>query len=185
MILKKSLALLAVVLLVAAVATPGFAQMKKAPAERGKAELKTPEGNITIDYGRPSIKGQAVQGADPLSVPFPLPGDFWRMGNNAATVLTTPVDLTFGNVKVPKGSYTLWLHKTAADKFDLVFNSQTGQWGTSHDTSKDVYNVSLTKAAIPNSVELFLIELKEAPKGGVFEMSWGTSKFTTNFQFAK
>ena len=61
MILKKSLALLAVVLLVAAVATPGFAQMKKAPAERGKAELKTPEGNITIDYGRPSMAGRTCR----------------------------------------------------------------------------------------------------------------------------
>ena len=177
MIMKKSLALLAVVLLVAAVATPGFAQMKKAPAQRGKAELGTPGGSITIDYGRPSLAGR-----DMLSQL--KEGDFWRMGQNQATVFTTPVDLTFGKVTVPKGSYSLWLAKTG-EKYDLVFNSQTGQWGTDHDPSKDVYKVSMAASNLPNPVETFTIDLKAAAQGGAFEMSWGSTKLAANLQFAK
>jgi Protein of unknown function (DUF2911) len=66
-----------------------------------------------------------------------------------------------------------------------VFNSQTGQWGMQHDTSKDVYQVPLKKAALSSPVEVFQIELKSAPKGGVFELSWGTTKLSTDFQFAQ
>jgi hypothetical protein len=172
MVSKKSLVLIAVALLIATVSFPGFAQ-----APRGKAQLKTPGGDITVDYGRPALKGR-----DMLSQ---LPDkDFWRMGMNQATVLTTPVDLTFGTVKVPKGSYSLWLLK-AGDGFNLVFNSQTGQWGTNHDPSKDVFKVQMTKAALPASVETFTIDLKEASGGGTFEMSWGATKLSANFQFAK
>ncbi len=68
-----------------------------AQAERGKAELKAGSGAITVDYGRPSLKGR-----DMLSQL--QEGAFWRMGMNQATVLTTPVDLSFGATKVAQGS---------------------------------------------------------------------------------
>jgi hypothetical protein len=171
--LKKALALVACMLL----AVSCFAQMGK-PAPRGKAELKAGTANITVDYGQPALGGQ-----DRLSQL--KEGSFWRMGNNQATVITTPVDLTFGSVKVPKGAYSLWLKRVAQDKFELVFNSQTGQWGMSHDPTKDVYQIPMTKEALSNSVEIFLIELKDAPKGGVFSLSWGTAKLSADFQFVK
>jgi hypothetical protein len=172
MVLNKSLVLVATALLIAAFAVPGFTQ-----SPRGNAQLKAPAGNITVDYGRPSLKGR-----DMLSQL--KEGSFWRMGQNQATVITAPVDLSFGAVKTAKGSYSLWLQK-AGEGFNLIFNSQTGQWGTDHDPSKDVYKVPMTKAALPSPVELFTIDLKEAPNGGVFEMTWGTTKLSANFQFAK
>jgi hypothetical protein len=167
---KKILGLTVCLLL----AISSFAQ---GPA-RGKAELKAGAGSITIDYGRPLL-----QGRDMLSKL--QEGSFWRMGNNMATVLTTPVDLTFGSTKVPKGAYSLWLKRTAPEKYELVFNSQTGQWGMQHDASKDVYQVQLKKGSLPNSVESFTIELKEAPKGGTFVLNWGTTLMDAGFQFAQ
>jgi hypothetical protein len=179
MILKKTLVPTVIALLIAAFAVPGPAQVpaKKAPAGRGKAELKTPDGTITVDYGRPSLAGR-----DMLSQLNE--GDFWRMGQNQATVLTTPTDLTFGKVKVPKGSFSLWLQRTG-ERYDLIFNSQTGQSGMDHDPSKDLYKAPMTKANTPNSVEVFTLDLKPVPQGGVFEMNWGTTKLSTDFQFAK
>jgi hypothetical protein len=177
MILKKLLALTIVVLLIAAFSVAGSAQVpaKKAPPARGKAELKAPAGNITVDYGRPALKGRDM--LSQLSE-----GDFWRMGMNQATVLTTPADLTFGKVKVPKGSYSLWLLKTGT-AYNLVFNSQTGQWGTDHDPSKDLYKVPMTSSTAPNSEETFTLDLKPAPQGGVFEMAWGTTRLSAPFQY--
>ena len=169
--LKKALVLLVCV----GLATSCFAQMKMAP--RGKAELSAGTGSITVDYGRPELKGR-----DMLSQL--QAGQFWRMGSNMATVLNTPVDLTFGSTKIPKGAYSLWLKLAAPDKFELVFNSQTGQWGTQHDPSKDVFQVPMKKAALPSSVETFTLELKGAPKGGVFILNWGTTALSTDFQFA-
>jgi hypothetical protein len=93
-----------------------FAQMKMAP--RGKAELSAGTGSITVDYGRPELKGRDMLAQ--LQV-----GQFWRMGMNQAAVLTTPVDLTFGSVKIPKGAYSIWLKLAAAEKFELVLILQT------------------------------------------------------------
>lgn len=159
-------------LLTAVLAVPASAQ-----GERGKAELVAGSGVITIDYGRPSLKGrdmfsQLQEGA------------FWRMGRNEATVLTTPVDLAFGATRIVKGAYSLWLKKTG-ETFQLVFNSQTGQWGTQHDPAKDVASVTMTKAPLPAPVEAFTVGLVPAPKGGTLDLSWGAAKLSAPFELAK
>jgi hypothetical protein len=166
---KKALGLLFCI----AMAVSCFAQ-----GSRGKAELKAGSGSITIDYGRPALKGRDM--LSQLQV-----GQFWRMGSNMATVLTTPVDLDFGAIKVPKGAYSLWLKRKEPERFELVFNSQTGQWGMQHDVSKDVYAVPMKEGHLANSVEIFAIDLKSAPKGGVFILNWGTTSLSTDFQFAQ
>ena len=170
MTLKKVLSGIVCGMLCALLVVPGFAQ-----GGRGKAELKAGSDKISVDFGRPSL-----QGRDMLS--RLKDGTFWRMGTNQATVFTTPVDLTFGATKVPKGSYSIWLKKEG-DKFVLVFNSQTGQWGTQHDASKDVYSAAMESETLSSPVETFTIELKEAPKGGQFIMSWGATKLTADFEF--
>ena len=83
------LGLLAVVL-----AAPASAQ-----GERGKAEMKAGPGVITVDYGRPSLKGRDMFAQL-------QEGTFWRVGRNEATVLTTPVDLAFGGTRVATGAYS-------------------------------------------------------------------------------
>jgi hypothetical protein len=167
--LRKALGLMVCIL----IAFSSFAQ-----GTRGKAELKAGAGIITVDYGQPALKGRDM--LSKLQV-----GEFWRMGNNQATVFTTPVDLTFGSVKVPKGAYSLWLKLTAPEKFEMVFNSQTGQWGMQHDLSKDLFQVPFKKETLQSSVEIFAINLKNAPKGGVFALSWGTTSLSAEFQFAQ
>jgi hypothetical protein len=145
---------------------------------RGKAEMKSGTGSITVDYGRPELKGRDMLSKLPV-------GQSWRMGSNQATVLTTPVDLTFGATKVPKGAYSLFLKLTAPDKYELVFNSQTGQWGMQHDAAKDVFQVPMKKEVLTNSVEVFTIDLKSNLKGGVFVLNWGTMGLSADFQVAQ
>ncbi len=170
---KKALGLLTCMALTIAC----FAQQPKMGV-RGKAELQAGSGSLTIDYGRPELKGRDM--LSKLEV-----GQAWRMGSNQATVLTTPVDLTFGSTKVAKGAYSLFLKKTAPDTYALVFNSQTGQWGMQHDVSKDVCQIPMKNETLPNSVEVFTINLKSAPKGGVFVLNWGTMALSADFQFGQ
>ncbi len=172
MTFKRALSWICCAVLGAFLVVPTFAQ-----GGRGKAEMKAGTGTITIDYGRPSLKGRDM-------ISQLKDGSFWRMGMNQATVLTTPVDLTFGTTKVAKGSYSLWLKKEG-ENYLLVFNSQTGQWGTQHDPSKDVHSIALKKEILQSPVEMFTIDLIEAPKGGVFSLNWGTTKLLTEFEFAK
>lgn len=170
---KRAVGLCAGILLVLSFALPVAGQ-----GGRGKAELKAASGAVTIDYGRPALKGRDM-------LAQLKPGDSWRMGMNQATTLTTAVDLVFAGTKVPKGSYSLFLARDASDKFELVLNSQTGQWGTEHNPAKDVGKVPLKKESAPSAVETFTIELKEAPKGGTFVMLWGNTKLSADLQFAK
>jgi len=149
---------------------PAFSQ-----GERGKAELQVASGTISVDYGRPSLKGRDMLAQ--LQV-----GSSWRMGLNQATTLSTPADLTFGSVKVTKGTYSLFLLKTGADSYQLVFNSQTGQWGTQHDVSKDVAKFDLKKGELAEPVETFKIDLKSAAGGGTFVMSWGKLELSAAFK---
>ena len=164
---KKTLILTICILL----AVSCFAQM-----QRGKAEMKAGDSSITIDYGQPALKGRDM--LSQLQV-----GQSWRMGNNMATVLQSPVDLTFGSTKVPKGSYSLWLKRADQEKFELVFNTQTGQWGMQHDASKDAYSVPMKEEGLTSSVEVFKIDLNQAPNGGILVLSWGTTKLTAEFNF--
>ena len=177
MTLKKTLGWACFAVLAAVLVVSASAQPAGGPPARGKAEMKAGPASITIDYGRPSLKGR-----DMLSQL--QEGTFWRMGMNQATVLTTPVDLTFGSTKIAKGAYSLWLKKSG-DAFQLVFNSQTGQWGTQHDPSKDVASVDMKKAALPSPVETFTIELTPAANGGTLDLSWGATKLAAPFQIAK
>ena len=158
--------------LTAVLAAPASAQ-----GERGKAEMKAGPGVITVDYGRPSLKGRDMFAQL-------QEGTFWRVGRNEATVLTIPVDLTFGGTRVATGAYSLWLKKSG-ETFQLVFNSQTGQWGTQHDPAKDVASVTLTKSPLPAPVETFTMGLTPAPKGGALDLSWGPTKLTATFELPK
>jgi hypothetical protein len=172
MTIRKTLAGVCVGLLSTILVTPAGAQ-----AARGKAELKAGSGMITVDFGQPSLKGR-----DMLS--RLEEGTFWRMGMNEATVLTTPVDLMFGTTKIAKGAYSLWLKK-AGESFELVFNSQTGQWGTQHDPSKDVSSVAMKATSLESPVETFVIDLTSAPKGGSLGLSWGDTHLAAAFEAGK
>jgi len=170
-VLRKVLAWLGITLLATIAVISVLAQ-----GNRGKAQLDVQSGTVTVDYGRPSLNGR-----DMLSEL--MVGDYWRMGTNEVTVITVSADAYFGGTKVPKGSYSLWLLKRGVDNYVLVFNSQTGQWGTEHDPSKDLYKVSLMKEEASSPVETFTIELKPVPpKGGILQMSWGNAKLTTTFR---
>src|SRR4029079_16832555 len=73
---------------------------------------------MSIDYGRPSLRGRNVWTNGVL-------GDtIWRTGANAATELTTLRDLQLiGGQIVPAGKYTLWTHVYPRNTiYELIFN---------------------------------------------------------------
>jgi len=99
--IKKSLGLLLCVLFVVS----SFAQMGKMAA-RGKAELSNQWRRYHDDFGQPALNGRDL--FHPELLGKLKPGESWRMGNNMATVLKTDADLSFGSIKVAKGSYSLF-----------------------------------------------------------------------------
>jgi len=152
---------LALFSLLTAVASPALAQ-----TARGKAETTLGGKTVTIDYGRPSLKGRDMLGRAAI-------GQQWRMGSDSATTLKTDVDLAFGSVTVPKGSYVLEATRVTEKDWQLDVEDASG---------KQVAKVPLTASQVPESVEMLTIDLREDKGAGEFVMTWGTTALKTSFK---
>ena len=130
---------------------------------------------IWVDYGRPHVRGRKIFGG---IVPF---GEVWRTGANAATQLSTDRPLVFGSDTVPAGLYTLWSLPTESGA-ELIFNHQTGQWGTDHDPAQDFLKVPLVQSALDTPVEAFTISVRpDAGQGGTLVFEWDRTRWEVPF----
>jgi len=152
-------------LLVAGLGVVLDAQRQRAsPHEKTQATVDG--ANLSIEYGRPYVKGRKIFGG---LVPW---GTVWRTGANAATTLKTNVDLTLGETVVPKGTYTLYT-LPGEKAWKLVVNRQTGQWGTEYDPKMDLARVDLKVETRPDLLEAFTISfLPEDAFRGSLRISW-------------
>ena len=129
---------------------------------------------IEVAYSRPSKRGRVIFGN---VVPW---NQVWRTGANAATQFTTSSDLMFGTTVVPAGKYTLWT-LPAPTGAKLIINSQTGQWGTDYDTSKDLARLDLTAKVLAQPVDKFTIAVVPQGSGGLLRLSWDTTEYSIPF----
>jgi hypothetical protein len=109
-------------------------------------------------------------------------GDFWRLGADQSTTFRTTGVLSFGDVKVLKGAYSLWAQKQADNSWKLVFNKEHGQWGTDHDASKDFASVPLKESKAEDSAQQVTIALANTRDGGTLTIQWGDMKLATEFK---
>ena len=149
-------------------------------AARGRAGRMSPadsvrstvaNANIEIVYSRPLKRGRRIWG-DVVQW-----GQPWRTGANAATLLTTSADLMIGNTVVPAGKYTLWTLPTPTGT-QLIINTQTGQWGTQYDASKDLARIDLTQTTPARPVEQFTIAFVPQGNAGTLRLSWDDREFS-------
>ncbi len=135
-----------------------------------------PGGMVLIDYGRPLVRDRTVWGG--TLIPY---DSVWRVGANDATHLFTTRTLVIGDLTLAPGMYTLWVQHMR-DKTMLIVNSQTGQWGTQYDPSKDLGHVPLTLTAAPSHVEEFTITVRSlAGNRGAIDMAWGDKMASVPF----
>jgi hypothetical protein len=128
--------------------------------------------NVEIAYSRPFKRGRTIFGSN--IVPWNV---VWRTGANAATQLTTSADLMIGNTAVPAGRYTLWTLPTPTGA-KLIINSQTGQWGTDYDMSKDFARVDVAQTILTKPVEEFTFAIVPQGTGAVLKYSWDDREYS-------
>lgn len=133
-------------------------------------------GIVLVDYGRPMVRERTVWGG--ALVQF---DSVWRAGANDATHLFTTRVLTFGELSVPPGSYTLWIQHTRNGTF-LIVNRQTGQWGTVYDPSQDVGRTPMQVAPSPGHVEEMTITIRSlGGNRGAIDFAWGDKVVSAPF----
>jgi hypothetical protein len=143
---------------------------------RGNASASFMQSVVFINYGRPQVRERTVWGGE--LVPF---DQVWRTGANEAAHLATSRELTFGNVVVPPGLYTVWINYARSGP-QLVINRQVGQWGTVYDAARDLGRVPLVMSATPEHVEEFTINIRPAGAGrGAIDFAWGSQMASATF----
>jgi hypothetical protein len=158
-------------LMVVGLAKVAFAQRNP----RGTSTLTINGKTVSVEYGRPSLKGRTT---DDLLGRLE---HVWRLGADKSTTFKSEVDLAFGNVTIPTGEYSLWMQRQADKSWKLVFNKQHGQWGTQHDAAQDLASVPLKETKLAKPVEMVTITLAKARKRRTITIQWGTLEVSASF----
>ncbi|MCI0485105.1 MAG: DUF2911 domain-containing protein [Blastocatellia bacterium] len=135
---------------------------------RGTASLDLDGGKVSIDYGRPTLRGRDI-------LSFLSAGEEWRMGADSATKLTSDLSLKFGDKVVPKGEYVLAAYRVEEEKWNLLIKTEDGS---------TIAQAPMTFQRVADSAEQMTIMLEKAEGGGKFMLHWGTFTLTANFQKA-
>jgi hypothetical protein len=120
-------------LVAASLCGPAYAQA----AKRGTAEGAIQGKRVTVDYGRPELKGRSLE-----SLIAQLPEDrVWRAGADEVTILTTEGELSLdslsgfscsrsrrscGGRRVAAGKYSVYVSAPQESDWSLILNSDPG-----------------------------------------------------------
>lgn len=188
-------------LVVVALGAPAFAQQPRAPRETVKVTVGGK--NVSIEYGRPSLKGRSFD-----ELIKQLPADrMWRAGVDQVTTLTTEADLRIGGKKLPAGKYSVYVHAPEAGDYALVLNKDLGvplkqifpgaspnmanePWPHIEDytqaiADKEVVRAPMKKLEVKSPADLFTITLTPAGKGARMTLTWGDRSWSLDLAPAK
>src|SRR5207244_9749990 len=172
--MKRTVAFLAVgCLTVGMMALLGSAQMDKSkrPSPPAKATCDLGGGKTRkTDYSSPRLKGRKmIGGVEPY-------GKVWRNGANEATTFVTTADVMIGGIHVPAGSYTLFTIPNA-DKWTLIINKKTGEWGIPYKYEGDeLARVDMKVSKLPSAVENFTISYEKSGSGCTLNIDWDNTR---------
>jgi len=163
--MQKQIAQLAFAILTLTV----FATAQASPPASASCDLGGGK-TIKTDYASPRMKGRKVYGG---LVPF---GDVWRTGANSATTFVTSAEVTVGGKAVPAGSYTIFTVPTA-DKWTLIVNKKTGEWGIPYKYESDeLVRVDMKVSKLPSPLENFTIDYAKSGSGCTLQIDWETTR---------
>ena len=147
----------------------------KAGSPHVKTEWTVDGANLSIEYGRPLLKGRT-----PGKDVDPYEGREWRTGADEATTLVTSRALKFGNLSLPAGTYTLYTIPVKGT-WQLVVSKKTGQWGIPYPKGEDLGRAPMTLGKAPKAAEQLTISINDTPAGGTLHVDWGTTRASIPF----
>jgi hypothetical protein len=121
-------------------------------SKNGKTQGSIDNVEITLEYGRPSVKGRKIWGG---LVPYDR---VWRTGADEATTLEVTSDIAVEGQVLPAGVYSLFTIPGEAE-WTVIFNTVSEQWGAfNYDETKDALRVAVTPetAEFVESLELLI-----------------------------
>jgi hypothetical protein len=177
----KRLGYIAAAAIVAAVAGTTVLAQKTTDLGRGgggsphvRTEWTIDGAHLSIEYGRPSLKGRPEAQLMP-------PGKPWRTGADVATILTTDKPLKFGTLSVPAGSYTI--NTQPGTQWQLILGKlgDAKQWGIPYKPELEIGRAPMTVGKTASPVEQVTISIEDTPPGATLKVEWGTTSASIPF----
>jgi len=133
-------------------------QGKRVPASLRAAVVQHlgTDATVTIDYGRPGVKGRKIWGD---LVPYGLaPGNKyskdkpfpWRAGANENTTIQFSKDVLIEGQKLPAGKYGL--HMIPGEKeWVIIFSKNSSSWGSfAYNQDEDALRITVVPVKAPH-----------------------------------
>ena len=143
--------------------------------ERGTAKATVGKAHVSIEYGRPELKGRDMLGKM-------QPGAVWRIGANEATTLTTDADLDFAGKRLAQGKHILIARLGEGGKWSLAASTKGA---FQFEASAVLAEIPLTLTTAKDSAEQLTITLGAQGDKGTIEIAWGTARLSGSFACAK
>ncbi|MFD1144031.1 DUF2911 domain-containing protein [Larkinella insperata] len=159
--MKKVLWIVGALAVLVLVAYWGIRSYTKSASPEATAEINQNGVDVKVEYCQPYKKGRKIFGG---LVPY---GQVWRTGANEATVITLEQNVTVAGQPLDEGEYSLWTIPSEGN-WIVIFNRETGQWGTDYDQTKDVLRVPVLSRKRSAVAEQFYISF--APQSGGTDM---------------
>lgn len=110
-------------------------------SKNGKTTGTVDGVSVTLEYGRPNVKGRTIWGG---LVPY---GKVWRTGADEATTITFSQDVMVEGQKLAAGTYGLFTIP-GEKEWTVIFNQVADQWGAfGYDSGKDALRVTVEPRA--------------------------------------
>ena len=138
-----------------------------------RSEWTIDGANISIEYGRPSLKGRTEAQLMP-------PGQEWRTGADEQTTLKTDRPLKFGALSIPAGTYGLFTVRGASE-WQLVVSKRMSGWGIPYPEGQDIGRAPMKVTKTSTPVEQLTISIDDTPQGGTLRIEWGTASASIPF----
>jgi uncharacterized protein (DUF2141 family) len=181
-----------------ALAGPALAQ-----TPRGAAVTTLGTNKITIDYGRPALKGRDLN-----VLMKDLPADrIWRAGENEVTTFTTGAPVSIGGKTVPAGKYSVYVQADEKGAWSLILNSDLGVplgkiWDKAPDNmknapwpylqgytkeigSKEVVRASMKATKPASTADLYTMSFAPKGKDAELTLAWGNEAWSIEVKPAK
>ena len=143
----------------------------KRPSPPARTQCKFSDGKtITVDYSSPRVRGRKIFGE---LVPY---GKVWRTGANEASTFVPSTDVVVGGKNLPAGNYTIFTVPNA-DKWTLIINKKTGEWGIPYKYESDeLARVDMQVSKTSSAVENFTIGFDQSDDKCTLDLDWENTR---------
>jgi DUF2911 family protein len=155
---------------VTTLAMPNAARAQARASERGSASQTVDGTTITVEYGRPQVRGRTLF---PRVVKW---GEMWTPGANWATTIAADRPFTFGGQKVKPGTYSMWMVPSETGQWTVHLHPNPRLFHEAHPPASEMVLAVKVAPQVVDATEILTFQFPEVRRDATtLELRWGTT----------